>query len=308
LTTRNVTPWTAAEVALLRSYVQQGLGYDQIVKRFAQDGIQRTYKAVQRKAQKERCADPARWHAMVQPATTPRYDRPIEVEGDALVLADIHCPFHDAAFINAAIGLALKRDVRQVVLAGDLADFNAFSTFGRDVGIDADAELDALVELVDTIAASFARVIYIAGNHDIRPLRAVRYAGMTLERLARMFTPRVDDRQFAVSDYQWCKLRSGGVLWHIEHPKNASVIPTHVARKLAAKYECSVATAHGHTWGVSRSDSGRHWAVDTGICADPLRLGYTQLVHNTRPVQMQGAVIVQGGLPLLVSPQTIGMY
>jgi hypothetical protein len=28
----------------------------------------------------------------------------------------------------------------------------------------------------------------------------------------------------------------------------------------------------------------------------------------TRPVQMQGAVIVQGGLPLLVDPLTVGMY
>ena len=67
-------------------------------------------------------------------------------------------------------------------------------------------------------------------------------------------------------------------------------------------------TAHGHTWGLAKSDSGLHWAVDSGICADPLRLGYTQLVHNTRPAQQQGAVLIVDGLPLLVNPQTIGMF
>lgn len=38
------------------------------------------------------------------------------------------------------------------------------------------------------------------------------------------------------------------------------------------------------------------------------RLGYTQVVHGTRPVQMQGAVIIQDGAPLLVSPETIVVY
>lgn len=300
--------WTPAEVALLQEYVRQGMGLDRVVRRFAERGIDRTYKSIQRKVQQERGRAPEEWHALVPAATTPRFDRALELEGDALVLPDIHCPFHDAPFINSAIGLALKRGVAQVIIAGDLADFNAFSVFGRDVGIDAEAELDALTDLVDRIVASFEHVAYIAGNHDLRPLKAFRYAGMTLTKLARMFTPAATDKRFAVSDYQWCRLRSGGVLWHIEHPRNASVNPTYVARRLAAKFECSVIATHGHTWGLTKSDSGKHWAVDSGMCADPLRLGYTQTIHNTRPVQMQGAVLVIDGQPILVCPETIGMY
>lgn len=301
------TSWTTAETALLRALVQQGLTTEKIAARFTEEGLARTQKAIGRKIEHER-GKGAGWHALVPVADTPRYDQPIEVEGNALILADIHCPFQDARFINTAIDLAQRRGIDTVILAGDLADFNAFSAFGRDAGLDANDELDALADLVDRIADCFDRVVYFAGNHDLRPLKAVRYAGMTLTRLARMFTPPADDRHFLVSDYAWCRLHSGGELWHIEHPRNASVNATYVARRLAAKFECSVVTAHGHTWGMARSDSGRHWAVDSGICADPLRLGYTQLVHNTRPTQMRGAVLVLDGLPLLVSPETAGLY
>lgn len=299
--------WTTAETALLKALVQQGLTTEKIAARFREEGIARSQKAISRKIANERDRGGG-WHAATPPSRARRYDQPIELEGNALILADIHCPFQDARFIDAAIDLAQQYAIDAAILAGDLADFNAFSAFGRDAGLDADEELDALAELVDRIAANFDRVAYFAGNHDLRPLKPVKYAGMTLTRLARMFTPDADDKHFMVSDYAWCRLRSGGVLWHIEHPQNASVNATYVARRLAAKFECSVVTAHGHTWGLAKSDSGLHWAVDSGICADPLRLGYTQLVHNTRPVQQQGAVLIIDGLPLLVNPQTIGMF
>lgn len=308
MTTRNVTPWTAAEVALLRSYVQQGLGYDQIVKRFEQDGIRRTYKAVQRKAQQERNKAPDQWHARMPRSDVKRYDEPLEVTGNAVILGDIHCPFHDARWMDKVIGLALKRGINQAIIAGDLADFNAFSTFGRDVGIDADAEIDALSDLVDALGQCFERIHYFAGNHDVRPIRALRDAGLSMHTVMRMFAPRPDDKTFYTSDYHWCWLTSGGVRYQIEHPKNASIHATLVPKKLAAKYECSVIAAHGHVWGITRSDSGRHWAIDSGMMADPQRMGYCQIVHNVRPMMMQGAVLVIDGLPLLVSPETIGMY
>jgi predicted phosphodiesterase len=300
--------WTPAEVALLQEYVQQGVGFDGIVERFAARGIPRTYKSIQRKAQQERNRAPDVWRVRLPRSTTRRYNAPLEVQGDAVILADIHAPFHDADWLDRVVSLALKRNVRQAVLAGDFADFNAFSSYGRDVGIDADAELDTLAALMDALIATFERVYYIAGNHDVRPLRVLGDVGLSVTSLMRLFAPRPDDKQFFTSDYHWCRLVSGGQTYQIEHPKNASVNAAFVPRKLAGKFGCHVIGAHGHTWGMTKDDSGRYWAIDSGVCADPLRLGYTQLVHSTRPVQMQGAVIVQGGLPLLLSPETIGMY
>lgn len=308
MTTRNVVAWTPAEVALLQEYVQQGVGCDQIVERFAARGIPRTYKSISRKVQQERMHAPDTWRMRLPRATARRYNEPLQVTGDAVILADIHAPFHDAGWLDAVIGLALRRGVRQVILAGDFADFNAFSSFGRDAGIDADEELDALSALMDAIIGTFERVYYIAGNHDVRPLRMLKDTGLGVTMLMRMFAPRPDDQHFFTSDYHWCRLSSGGVDWQVEHPKSASVNATFVPKRLASKFGCNIVGAHGHTWGMTRDDSGRYWAIDSGICADPERLGYTQLVHNLRPRQMQGAVLVLDGLPLLVSPQTIGMY
>jgi len=300
--------WTPAEVALLQEYVQQGLGFDVIVERFGARGIARTYKSIQRKAQQERTKAPGDWHVRMPRSEMRRYNDPLEVQGDVAVLSDVHAPFHDADWMDMVIGLALKRGVSQAIIAGDFADFNAFSSFGRDAGIDADDELDALSALMDALIGTFERVYYIAGNHDVRPLRMLKDTGLSVTSLMRMFAPRPDDQRFFTSDYHWCRLISGGETWQIEHPKSASINATFVPKRLATKFGCHVIGAHGHTWGMTHDDSGRYWAIDSGICADPLRLGYTQLVHNTRPIQMQGAVLVIDGVPLLVDPKTIGMY
>ena len=268
----------------------------------------RPYKSIQRKAQQERGRAPDAWHARIPGSTTRRYNEPLEVAGDAVVLGDIHCPFHDAAWMDQVINLSLKRGVKQAIIAGDLADFNAFSTFGRDVGIDADAEIDALSEMVDALCKCFERVYYFAGNHDVRPIRALRDAGLSMHTVMRMFAPRPDDKTFFVSDYHWCRLTSGGATWQVEHPKNASINATIVPKRLATKYGCNVIGTHGHVWGMTRDDSGRYFAIDSGMMADPVRMGYCQLVHNARPMMMQGAVLVIDGAPLLVSPETIAMY
>ena len=72
MTTRNVVAWTPAEVALLQEYVQQGVGCDQIVERFAARGIPRTYKSISRKVQQERNAAPDTWRMRLPRATARR--------------------------------------------------------------------------------------------------------------------------------------------------------------------------------------------------------------------------------------------
>ena len=81
-----------------------------------------------------------------------------------------------------------------------------------------------------------------------------------------------------------------------------------IPAKLCAKFGCHVIAGHGHTWGMTRSDCGRYWAIDSGICADPKRMEFGSIEHNTRPVQMRGAVIVRGGIPILLCPENITVY
>jgi len=294
--------WTPGQLAQVREWTEQGLNSLQIADKFAALGVtpRRTQKSVQRVRERHG------WHVLttVPRARTPRFNKALKVKGPALVLADVHAPFHDAKWINQVCDLAVSWGIERCILAGDLADFNAFSSFGRDVGIDGNAELDTLADVVDALCAQF-EVYYFAGNHDVRPLRTLQSTGLTVDRIMRLFIP---GERCHISDYHWCELSCGGTTWHVEHPKNASVIPARVAQGLAVKFNRSVIAGHGHLWGITRDVSNRHWCIDSGICADPMRMGYVQQRHSTRPMMCQGAVIVTEEGPVLLSPDNIGFY
>lgn len=66
--------------------------------------------------------------------------------------------------------------------------------------------------------------------------------------------------------------------------------PTAVARDLCATQLASVVMGHSHLWGISRDRSGAYWAVEAGMCADPIRLRYAEMVHRRRPICARGRV------------------
>ena len=290
--------WTPDEEALARKLYEEGQNSRQVEQEFRLRGWLRSQKSIIRKKAREG------WHHKLPPSPTPRYNSPLVVEGDAVVLADVHAPYHDARWIDRVLSLALRWGVTQCIIAGDLADFTSFSTFQREAGIDADMELDTLSRVMDAICADF-EVWYFAGNHDTRPIQRLREAGLSVRWIMQMFTP---SERCHISDYYWCRLISGDVTYQIEHPKNTSAHAAVVPAKMAAIHRCSIIGAHGHRWGMSRDVSSRDWAIDSGICADPLRLAYRAQRHNTAPADYQGAVIVVGGVPILLGVDNIGFY
>jgi len=283
----------------VQTLTEQGKDSAEIARRLQDRGIQRTQKAIMR------MKDRQGWHAQVPDSPLRKsISKPLHVEGDVLILPDIHAPMHDAQWINRVCDLAYKWGIKQAIIAGDLADFNAFSVFGRDAGIDADMELDSLSAVMDALCQSF-EVYYFAGNHDVRPCRALKNAGLNVTWLMKMFTP---SEHCHISDWFWCELASGGVKYHVEHPKNASINAGIVPAKLASKYLCSTIGTHGHVWGMRRDVSGQYWAIDSGVCADPELLTYTTMHHSTRPVVYQGAVIVRDGVSILLGPDNMRFY
>jgi hypothetical protein len=110
------------------------------------------------------------------------------------------------------------------------------------------------------------------------------------------------------SSYRWMRFESGGEMWQCEHPLSSSANATIVPKRLASIHLCHVIAGHGHGWGIARDLSGRYYAIDTGICADPKKLTYAYRAHSMRPAMNQGAVIVIDGVPLLLSPDNVGLY
>lgn len=296
--------WSESETYLLQLLVKQGLTPQGICDEFSQRGIKRTYQAIRRKIQRERRREPTDWYAQVRTSEVTPYANPLHVEGDALCLFDLQVPFHDAAWINRCIALALGWGVENVILGGDLVDLAAFSPFGRTVEVEAEDEIRATEQVLTALSSSFSRVYWFAGNHEAR-LAIQLGKQVKLERALNMFS-RADNVQ--VSDFRWCELSCAGADFYIEHPGSFSKRPTSVAVELCAIHDRSVIAGHGHLWGMTRDASNRHWAIDSGMCADPERLEYNVKVHKRFPKMVQGAVIVRESIPYLLCPANISGF
>jgi hypothetical protein len=292
------TEWTAAERSLVRTLIEQGNNDAQIFTKLQADGINRTYKAVQRLRQRHG------WHAQVQPSPFV-LDKAVALDAErALLLFDIHAPLHDAAWINRVINLALKWNVDTVGIGGDLVDFSSISYWGRCIGIELRDELDAGQAVMKTLAACFRRKVLAGGNHEHRMVKALKGA----LRMQDVLDEFVASPCVTTTNKTWFELRSGGHSFRVCHPGNYSRNPTWVASRLASKYRCSVIGGHDHLWGQTRDVSNGWWAIDAGCCLDPQRVTYLEDQMTTFPQPVQGAVIVIDGTPILLGEQNIAMY
>lgn len=81
-----------------------------------------------------------------------------------LVLGDLHVPFHEPAFLAAA--LEREKDADVVVVNGDIGDGYALSRFTKYESVPYEQELAAIQIVLETLSERFPRVVLIEGNHD----------------------------------------------------------------------------------------------------------------------------------------------
>ena len=284
--------WEEDEAAIVRRMFEQGANDATIRAALADAGWGRSLTAVRMLAQRNG------WHRAVRPGPFPIYNKAPKLEGNALVMADCHVPFHDADWCNRVITRALSLGIKALVFAGDFIDWAAFGIYGRLVEVNANEEIAAAQSFFDALQ-DFDEVVVLLGNHEIRLIRQLNYK-LGAEELTPLFASHPG---LIVTDYHWCTLRSGGQNWRISHPRNAHMTPCSVARRLVAKNSgYHVAVGHDHVCGKIRTEDGQHWAVSTGVCLFPKKLDYITLVDNTRWQVAQGALIIRDGWPELLTP------
>jgi predicted phosphodiesterase len=89
----------------------------------------------------------------------------------ALVLSDIHVPYHSISAITAAIEDGKRAGAKIVILNGDTVDCYSLSRFEKDPRRrDLLGEVDAVKQLLDVIRKAFpdAEIVWKDGNHDER--------------------------------------------------------------------------------------------------------------------------------------------
>jgi len=206
-----------------------------------------------------RAESKARTSAPLPESRYPRWDTPPKISGNALILGDLHIPYHHAPFVNNCIGLAKAWGVKQAILGGDALDAHAFSHWPDDVkqeGIstistDAEAQLLALADtlskkdrakllekladmnrepenMADELKESRKALRALAGAFDKvlwftgnHEARIVKRIEKALPaaEIAQLFG--MDDPRWTFSGYYRCDMESAGIKYRITHPKNS---------------------------------------------------------------------------------------
>lgn len=266
----------------------------------------------------------------------PRFDTPLRITGDALIMSDLHIPYHHSEFSNHCLDLAAAWGVPNLILAGDAMDWQSVSAWGAEFRQGAKAT-PATGQILDMLASEnipqkhkekFIAMLEQSGvlqpdasiSGELATLREVlrilkrqftnvyNVLGNHEDRLLRKLEGVLSsgdlmsfvlgpDHGIFTDAYYWCELYSAGQKYLIEHPRGAGAQD---AIKLASKYRCSVIMGHSHAWSINRDISGAYWAIQTGCCADEQRMAYVTARHNTRPVHCLGATIVKNGYPYVL--------
>lgn len=89
--------------------------------------------------------------------------------GKALLLTDIHIPFHDINAINIAVDYGIKHGCKAVILNGDIGDYYFHSRYTKSPQkFSVNQEIQAVQDFLDWICSKFQHVYYKFGNHEVR--------------------------------------------------------------------------------------------------------------------------------------------
>ena len=224
-----------------------------------------------------------------------------KLEGDFLVLNDIHIPATNWDFAERALEVALQHleSPRKVIIAGDLINGDALSRWDDIIPVTPLAdELVYAEAYLNHLALHFDEIYFSRGNHEDRLLKAVK-GQIHAPHFRRMLS---DNKKVHFSMYSYMDVVSGGKHWRITHQKAYSRNALTVAKKLAAKNEVNVICAHQHHSAAGRSENNRYTCVDSGGLHDATKMSYVMLDDNTSPVMSNGFVLLKDGAATLFTP------
>lgn len=207
----------------------------------------------------------------------------------ALVIADIHAPFHDKQFLDALLYLH-GAEVDAIIIAGDLFDFAQISRHPRDWNV---PRLETEMALAGKVLLALAQIapLYLCnGNHDER--MAVKLnAALTLQRLIYASlggeTPK---NTITVTEYDYIDV---GNTFTVGHLSQFHKRPGALAATIADMHQRHVLVGHDHLLGAQLSKSGKWVGASIGCIAQPDLFWYSERRLNTYAPMAQGYAIIR---------------
>jgi predicted phosphodiesterase len=218
-------------------------------------------------------------------------DKPIRHYGPIAVSADWHIPLVDYAYANRFLEHVRSEEIRTLAIAGDFFNHDALSSFDyKQASANLTTELREAQNIMESLVEQFDRILFIYGNHDARFTKALQYQ-LTFSASMRLCFGELGEEalekiEFSNLDHFWVNDSI-----YICHPKQYTQTPLTNARKLAAKVQASVITAHSHHAAIGYDVSGQFVCAEAGGLFDASKTAYLQR-STTFPTWRQGFALV----------------
>lgn len=252
---------------------------------------------------------------------------PDVVKGPVAVISDLHVPKHDSLLISRMCAVARRDKISQLIIGGDLIDFEEISRHRKtgDRQYSAVESLTLTMRLLHVLSSTFDRIWVIKGNHDDRLQRLIETVSekrTALEVLLDSLSPNDSTSSLPFRD-RFCRMlefwrkkvvpdMKARVKWlpvpeilvegppnelpyRLVHPMIYSRNAPQAERRLWRRYVQPILGTHGHIWGMSISDNGRHPIIQIGCGTTADRHYYLSERITDHPVWVRGfATIIDG--------------
>jgi len=236
---------------------------------------------------------------LIPPPDVPIYDGALELEGDFVIVCDVHAPATDWLLASRAalIGQRYLEEPRRLLIVGDLMNFDAFSKYDALVAMPSfDAEKSAAQFAVKLWLQTFDEVYLVLGNHDyrwVKQFEGVFPEDTILDLLHALIS---NDQRLIISVYPWMTIDTINGPWHLAHMAEYAQTPLMKARKKANKHKNRhVALAHQHHLAMGLDESGKFVIADLPMLADDAKLAYVGLGDSTKPAMKRGFSMLRNG-------------
>jgi hypothetical protein len=327
------TDWTPEMKSCLRSlYYKHGPKWTTI-------GQEMCLRAEQVRSYWRKYIDIEGKYMRLEDSPYPRYDQPLTMEGNALIIPDLELPFHNAEFVNRVLDLAQAWGIEQCIMAGDMLHFDSLSGWQPNWqkanghgGLDDGQEQD-YVDFALSLRSkkeqerAFALLEKIGRKEEdgdpnlSEEMRVVRKATKVLAQcfkqvyvivgnhegrfLTTLNTPLFPAEITRMIDAKEWKVAPFYFSYLISGGEKYIIehpksAAIATAEKLASKYQCHTIVGHSHLLRFSWDISGKFYAITTGCAVDESRLPYAAQRHTNSPAHANGATIVRDGFPYLL--------
>lgn len=214
----------------------------------------------------------------------------LEVGQSALVLADVHVPYHHEEFILDAVSTAENYNLARIIVAGDLFTFDQISKYSKAHNM---PRMETELEIGGSMLmylSSVRPVTITNSNHDARFATRID-TQFSLKRLMNAaLNGRKPKNMIDTTERDYMFVNDDVIVGHLT---NATAVAGKIAHNIAQKYQRHCLAGHDHITGVFNPRS-RYIGASIGCSAEFKKFWYSEKGMTPIKFMQRGYAVITG--------------